>query len=79
MEPYMICECGNDNFYIFWNEVECKECRNRFSRDKEELWLRRYNKVDGCHEYNKEKWEFSRGHFIVLEHERAETNQIGEK
>ena len=68
MDESVKCECGNSEFWYFWDRVRCPKCLNEYKMTekiisldeytemkKEEKWLRRFN--NETHSYGHwEKW-----------------------
>ena len=68
MEESLKCECGNTEFWCFWDRVRCPKCLNEYKQTEmvyredenhitrmSENWLRRFN--NETHEYGHwEKW-----------------------
>jgi len=60
MEESMTCECGNNEFWYFWEFVRCPKCWNEYKRTTigrkklVEQWVRRFNKEEN---HYPENWE----------------------
>jgi len=58
MDEGFVCECGNDQFWFFWNYVRCPKCANEYKKEYDlsnhiaikepepEYWVRRWNKKE---------------------------------
>lgn len=61
MDEGVICECGNDTFWYFWNKVRCTKCFNEYKKTElegtPEFWMRRFNKIKNQYHNN---WEHSK-------------------
>lgn len=51
MDESLKCECGNEEFWFFWNYVRCPKCSNEYKKTltykgEVEYWVRRWNKEE---------------------------------
>ena len=51
MKKLVECECGNTEFWYFWNKVRCPKCQNEYKL-KETLTY----KTEHAEVYDIEKW-----------------------
>lgn len=59
MEKSLICECGNNNMWVFKGFCRCSKCYNEFknTKDIQIFWMRRFNTKTKKYNTNWEKYD----------------------
>ena len=57
MDKGLVCECGNDLFWFFWDKARCTCCHNEYKTTLERnVYINPYSESDGEITHHVEYW-----------------------